>query len=132
MHRSDGAFRPRIFRSSITSGPLFHNPSNIYISLPQQSQIYSSVIGRYNDQTLFSTQWKQISCPPLDRQTEKEEKPTGVWSERIYQCPQRPTSPATQKKNFNLTKIIHPKKAIRHLKKEELLHSITVIERENP
>jgi hypothetical protein len=51
--------------------------------------------GRYNDQTLFSTQWKQISCPPLDRQTKVEEKPSGVWSERIYQCPQRPTSPAT-------------------------------------
>jgi hypothetical protein len=80
---------------AITSDPLFHSPTKIYMALPQQSQIYSSVIGRYNDQKLSSTQRKQISCPPFDPQTKVEEKPSGVWSECIYQCPQRPTFPAT-------------------------------------
>jgi hypothetical protein len=62
VHRLDGVSWSRIFHSAISSGPLFHSPSNIYISLPQQSLIYSSVIGRYYEQTLFSTQFKQIFC----------------------------------------------------------------------
>jgi hypothetical protein len=32
---------------------------------------------------------------PFDRQTKVEEKPSGVCSERIYQCLQCPTSPTT-------------------------------------
>jgi hypothetical protein len=35
-----------------------------------------------NDQTLFSTQKKQISCPPFDPQTKVEEQPSVLWSER--------------------------------------------------
>jgi hypothetical protein len=53
------------------------------------------VIERHNDQILFSRQWKKISCPPFDPQTKAQEKPLGVWSEQIYQCLQRLTSPAT-------------------------------------
>jgi hypothetical protein len=53
------------------------------------------VIGRYNDQTFFSTKWKQFSCLPFDLQTKVKEKPLGVWGERIYQYLQRPTSLAT-------------------------------------
>jgi hypothetical protein len=36
--------------------------------------------GWYNDQTLFSTQWKQVSCPPFDPQIKVEEKLSGIWS----------------------------------------------------
>jgi hypothetical protein len=32
------------------------------------------VIGRHNDQTLLSIQWKQISCPSFDPQTKAKEK----------------------------------------------------------
>jgi hypothetical protein len=95
MHRLDGASRPRIFRIAISSGPLFHSPPNTHTSPLRKSQIYSSVIGRHNDQTLFSRQWKQISRPPFNPQTKAEEKPSVVWSEWIYNCLQRPTSPAT-------------------------------------
>jgi hypothetical protein len=35
------------------------------------------------------------NCPPFDPQTKAKEKPSGVWNELIYQCRQRPTSPAT-------------------------------------
>jgi hypothetical protein len=40
------------------------------------------VIEWHNDQTLFSIQWKQISFPL----TKVEDKLSGVWSERVYQC----------------------------------------------
>jgi hypothetical protein len=91
----DAASRSRLFCSAISSGPLFHIPSSTHTSPLQQSYIYSSVIEWHNDQTLFSRQWKQISCPPFDPQTKAEEKPLGEWSERIYQRLHRSTSPAT-------------------------------------
>jgi hypothetical protein len=52
------------------------------------------VIERHNDQTLFSTQWKQIFCPPFDPQNKVEEIPSGVWSEQMYQCLLLSTFPA--------------------------------------
>jgi hypothetical protein len=95
VHRLDGASQSRICRSAISSGPLFHSPPSTHthrlLNNPKSTQVRSSgTMTRH-----YSPDSGNIFPVFFDPQTKAEEKPLGVWSERIYQCLQRPTSPAT-------------------------------------
>jgi hypothetical protein len=92
MHRSDCTSRPRIFRSTITSGPLFHSPSNKASSTILNLLKCDRAV-QWPDIILDTVETNFLSSAWPSNQGRRET--SGVWSEQIYQCPQRPTSPAT-------------------------------------
>jgi hypothetical protein len=85
VHRLEGASRSRIFRSALSSGPLFHSPSNIYIPLALPPECYTSTqVWSGGTITRHYSRHSGNIFPilPLTVKT-RSKKLSGVWSERI-------------------------------------------------